>query len=92
MNRFLRNQHEAKFLKVSIKVFSAQSFFALSLLLIGIITARLLGPKVEAHIVCSCACWLWYQFFNLGIGQSNTYYFAKIKKVNCSLIAFLLVS
>ena len=70
------------FLKSVLKVFSAQSFFALSLLLVGIITARLLGPEGRgSYSLFFVLVGFGISFLNFGISQSNTYYFAKIKKV-----------
>ena len=68
------------FLKSVSILFSAQGVLSMSLLLIGIITARLLGPEGRGvYSLFFVIVGFGISFFNLGISQSNTYYFAKTK-------------
>ena len=68
------------FLKSVSILFSAQSLLSISLLLVGVITARLLGPEGRGtYSLFFVIVGFGISFFNFGISQSNTYYFAKTK-------------
>ena len=68
------------FLKSVSIFFSAHGVLSISMLSIGIITARLLGPEGRgAYSLFFVIVGFAISFFNLGISQSNTFYFAKTK-------------